>query len=179
MPWLASLVLAAGTVLAHAQGGSNPSAAGAAAAATIPALPPVKVLVPPVCLACVDWAEHVRQHGFVVTLQEVADIDAEKRRLKIPEDMQSRHTALVAGYFVEGHVPASDILSLLKEKPQALGIAVPGLPRGAPGREISQPFCETGCTILDSNPADREIKREMFNTYLVLPDGSTKIWERH
>lgn len=142
-------------------------------------LPPVKVLVPPVCLACVDWAEHLRQHGFVVTLQEVTDIDAEKRRLKIPDDMSSRHTALVAGYFVEGHVPASDILSLLKEKPAALGIAVPGLPRGAPGREVSQPFCETGCTILDSNPADREIKREMFNTYLILPDGSTKIWERH
>lgn len=152
----------------------------AAAAVRADALPPVKVYAPPVCLACVDWAQHLRDHGFAsVSVEEVPDIDAVKRRLKVPAAVESRHTAVVAGYFVEGHVPADDIKTLLKEKPKARGIAVPGLPRGAPGREMSQPFCETGCTILDSNPAEREVRRELFNTLLVLPDGSTKVWERH
>ena len=60
-----------------------------------------------------------------------------KRRLKVPKDVESVHTAVVAGYFVEGHAYAEDIRELLRDKPKARGIAVPGLPRGAPGREQS------------------------------------------
>jgi hypothetical protein len=143
-------------------------------------LPPVEVFVPGLCLACLDWADHLRQNGFSsVTVKEVADMAALKKRLKVPADLESVHTAVVAGYFVEGHVPAEDIKELLKEKPKARGIAVPGLPRGAPGREFSMPSCETGCTMLDAQTPEREIRREMFNTVLVGKDGKVSVWARH
>lgn len=149
--------------------------AGAAAAA-----PAVEVFVPHFCLACLDWADHLRQNGFAeVVVKEVADLPALKKKLGVPEDLESVHTALVGGYFVEGHVPAADIAELLREKPAALGIAVPGLPRGAPGRELSMPSCETGCTMLDLQGGEREIRREMFNTMVVYKDGRVKVWARH
>jgi len=56
---------------------------------------------------------------------------------------------------------------------------VPGLPRGAPGRELSNPTCETACTTLDNTSGERELRRELYETLLVLPDGSTKYWARH
>jgi hypothetical protein len=94
-------------------------------------------------------------------------------------DVESVHTAVVAGYFVEGHAYAEDIRELLRDKPKARGIAVPGLPRGAPGREQSNPTCETACTTLDNTTGERDIRRELFNTMLVKPDGTTSIWARH
>jgi len=142
-------------------------------------LPPVEVFVPKVCLSCIDWAEHLRQNGFKVTVKEAEDMEAVRRRFKVPADVESRMTARVAGYFVEGHVPAEDIKELLKEKPKARGIAVPGLPMGAPGREpTGADFnCERGCVIIDRENAPP--RREFFDTLLVLPDGSTKVWARH
>jgi len=86
---------------------------------------------------------------------------------------------VVAGYFVEGHAYAEDIHELLRDEPKARGIAVPGLPRGAPGRELSNPTCETACTMLDNTSGERDAKRDLFNTLLVKPDGSTSIWARH
>ncbi len=156
-----------------------------AALAALPAaaetLPPVELYVPKVCLACPEWAEHLRQNGFRVTVKEAEDIAAVKRRFKVPADAASRMTARVADYFVEGHVPAGDIKDLLKEKPRARGLAVPGLPMGAPGFEPTgaDANCERGCTILDPNSGERIPRREFFNTLLVLPDGKTKVWARH
>lgn len=144
-----------------------------------PALPPVEVFVPAPCLACIDWAEHLRNNGFRVSITESDDMAAVKKRLKVPADLESRHTSVVAGYFIEGHVPAEDILELLKEKPKARGLAVPGLPRGAPGLQISNPTCETACTMLDNDSGVRDVRREIFKTYLVLPNGQTKNWARH
>ena len=154
-----------------------------AALAALPAaaetLPPVEVFAPKVCLACIDWAEHLRQNGFKVTVKEVDDIDAVKRRFKVPAAAASRMTAKVAGYFVEGHVPAEDIKELLKEKPKARGLAVPGLPMGAPGNEPTGAdfSCERGCTIVERENAPP--RREFYDTLLVLPDGKTKVWARH
>ena len=142
-------------------------------------LPPVEIHGPRVCLACIDWADHLRQHGFTVTFKGTDDMAAVKRRLKVPAELESVHTALVGGYFIEGHVPAEDIKTLLKEKPRARGLAVPGLPRGAPGREKWAPYCETGCTILDNEGGEPMVRRELFNTYLVAPDGKTSVWARH
>lgn len=142
-------------------------------------LPPVEVFVPTPCLACIDWAEHLRNAGFVVKITPSDDLAALKRRLKVPTDLESRHTATVAGYFVEGHVPVEDILQLLKEQPPARGLAVPGLPRGAPGLELSNPTCETACTMLDNDSGVRDIRRELYDTLLVLPDGRSKTWARH
>ena len=144
-------------------------------------LPPVVLYAPSPCLACIDWADHLRQHGFMVTLEEKpqADMSRIKRWLNVPSQFESVHTARVAGYFVEGHVPAEDILLLLKEKPKARGLAVPGLPGGAPGRESYNPICDTACTILDNAGQAREVRREAFNTLLVGPDGRTSVYARH
>ncbi len=152
----------------------------AAWAAEDATLPTVELYLPNPCLACIDWAEHLMEQGFRVTLRETADMAAVKRRLRVPKAVESVHTAVVGGYFVEGHVPAEDIKLLLAERPRARGIAVPGLPMGAPGREAkpSSANCETGCTIRDDN-AEREPRREFFSTLLVMPDGKTKTFARH
>ncbi len=149
-------------------------------AADVP-LPLVEVFAPSPCLACIDWAEHLRQAGFEVRMVETlsASMPKLKRWLNVPSGLESVHTAKVAGYFIEGHVPAEDIMLLLKENPLARGLAVPGLPRGAPGREVSNPICETACTILDNGSQEKEIRREAYNTLLVGPDGKTSVFARH
>lgn len=145
------------------------------------ALPPVVVYAPSPCLACIDWADHLRQNGFDVRIEETlqANMPKLKRWLNVPAELESVHTAKVGNYFIEGHVPAEDIKLLLKEKPKARGLAVPGLPRGAPGREVSNPFCETACTILDNASQEREVRREAYNTLLVGPNGQTSVFARH
>jgi hypothetical protein len=136
--------------------------------------------VPKVCLACIEWAEHLRQHGFSVTLDDTQDMVAIKKRYRIGAELEARHTAVVAGYFIEGHVPAEDVKLFLKEKPKARGLAVPGGPRGAPGLDaLSGTGCETGCTMLEGDGAANRVRREMFNTLLVDHQGRTSIFARH
>lgn len=151
---------------------------------TLPALagelPPVTVYVPKVCLACLEWAEHLRQNGFSVTVDDTQDMAALKKRYRIGPDLEARHTAVVAGYFVEGHVPADDVKLLLQEKPKARGLAVPGAPRGAPGLDtLVGTGCETGCTMLEGDGAANRVRREFFNTLLVGRDGKTSVYARH
>jgi hypothetical protein len=143
--------------------------------------PRIEMFAPSPCLSCIDWADHLRKNGFEVTITETLAINMPrlKRWLNVPSELESVPTAKVAGYFIEGHVPAEDIHQLLKEKPRARGLAVPGLPRGSPGREISNPFCETACTILDNAGQEKDVRRERFDTLLVGPDGKTSIFARH
>lgn len=157
------------------------SATCGAPLAAAESLPPITVYAPSPCLACIDWADHLRQNGFEVSIEEVqlANMPRLKRWLNVPSELESVHTAKVGRYFVEGHVPAEDIKLLLKEQPLARGLAVPGLPRGAPGREISNPVCETACTILDNASSQREVRREAYSTLLVGPDGKTSVFARH
>jgi hypothetical protein len=91
----------------------------------------------PTCGCCSDWVGYVEQHGFTVTVEDVADLAAIKAEHKIPAAMQSCHTALVDGYVIEGHVPVKDIERLLAERPDVVGIAVPGMPIGSPGMEVA------------------------------------------
>ena len=65
-----------------------------------------------------------------------------KRMAGVPDDLASCHTARVGGYVLEGHVPADDVKRLLAERPQARGLAVPGMPQDAPGMDIvsGQPY---------------------------------------
>ena len=142
-------------------------------------LPPVVLYMPTVCLACIDWAEHLRQNGFTVKVTQTDDMEAIKRRLKVPKDLEAIPSAQVAGYFIEGHVPAEDIKLLLSEKPRALGLAVPGLPQGAPGREFSNPTCETACTMLDKEGVEPTVRREFFETFLVDSKGRPSRFARH
>lgn len=142
--------------------------------------PTVTLYTPKVCITCIDYAEHLRNNGFTVTINANEDMDAIKRKLKVPKYLESVPSATVGNYFVEGHVPAADIKELLREKPKALGIVVPGLPMGAPGREYSAPICDTGCTVLDTDTSvEDRVRRELYNTLLVKPDGDTSVFARH
>jgi len=105
-------------------------AAGAAGAAQ----PVVRVWKDPNCGCCKDWVSHLRAHGFRVEVLETGNTAA-RMRLGMPERFGSCHTAEVGGYVVEGHVPADEILRLLRAKPAALGLAVPGMPIGSPGMD--------------------------------------------
>lgn len=143
------------------------------------AWPPVTLYAPTVCLACIDYADHLRNAGFAVTFKATDDMAAVKRRLKVPKHLEAEPTATVGAYFVEGHVPADDIKELLLEKRKARGLAVPGLPLGAPGREFSSPTCDTACTVLDGDTGQGRVRRELYDTLLVKPDGDTAIYSRH
>ena len=93
----------------------------------------------PNCGCCTGWVEHLRETGFTVQAIDTAELDAVKTRLGVPRDLAACHTAQVAGYVVEGHVPAAALKRLLAEKPSAAGLAVPGMPVGSPGMEGGAP----------------------------------------
>lgn len=112
-----------------------PFAASAARAQT--ALPKITVNKDPNCGCCEGWVKHLRADGFSVDVIETADLVPIKIRLGVPEALQSCHTAEIGGYVIEGHVPAATIRRLLMEKPQAIGLAVPGMPASAPGMDVS------------------------------------------
>ena len=86
------------------------------------------------CACCDDWIAYVRKNGFEVKVNEGGNNEA-RRRLKLPGMYSSCHTGLINGYVVEGHVPVREIHRILKEKPNALGIAVPVMPEGSPGMD--------------------------------------------
>ena len=105
--------------------------------------PVVTVVKSPSCGCCNDWVAHLRRAGFQVRISDVADVTPTARRLGVPDDLRSCHTASVGGYAIEGHVPAADIRRLLGQRPAAAGLAVPGMPMGAPGMEhggMRQPY---------------------------------------
>jgi hypothetical protein len=93
----------------------------------------------PSCGCCGAWVAHLRQAGFAAKVIETRELDAVKQRLGVPSELAACHTAEVQGYVVEGHVPASAIRKLLAERPQAAGLAVPGMPVGSPGMEGGEP----------------------------------------
>jgi hypothetical protein len=87
------------------------------------------------CGCCQKWVDHVRSRGYQVTVSDVSDVAPMKRQLGVPSGASSCHTAVIGGYFIEGHVPAEDISRLLAEHPDIAGLAVPGMPIGSPGME--------------------------------------------
>ena len=123
---------------------------GTLAAAIVVAQKPtptvVEVFRSPTCGCCMKWVDHLRQAGFEVKVKDLEQdaLDKVKADHGVPATAQSCHTARVAGYTVEGHVPADAVQKLLKEKPAVAGIAVGGMPLGSPGMEVpggrKQPF---------------------------------------
>ncbi len=101
-------------------------------------LPKMTVWKSPWCGCCGHWVDHMRDAGFEVEVNDLEDLGAVKEMASVPADLQSCHTARVGGYTVEGHVPASDVIRLLEERPDAIGLAVPGMPSGSPGMENGQ-----------------------------------------
>ena len=122
-------------------------------------LPEIAAYRNPGCSCCELWAEHLRKAGFGVRMSDDADLTARRKKLGMPESVAGCHLAEIGPYVIDGHVPAQDILRLLDEKPDALGLAVPGMPMGAPGMEGG-----------DSEP---------FTVMLVAKDGSTREFSRH
>ncbi|MBX3628764.1 MAG: DUF411 domain-containing protein [Nitrosomonas sp.] len=94
----------------------------------------VEVYKSPTCGCCGKWVDHMKAHGFTVITKDVGNQEIRKK-VGMSESLGSCHTALVNGYVMEGHIPAPDIIRFLKEKPDALGLAVPDMPHGSPGME--------------------------------------------
>ena len=111
------------------------------------------------CGCCGKWAEHMTKAGFSVKTHEIDDVPATRKKLGMPEKLGSCHTAKIGHYLLEGHVPADDIKRLLKEKPKALGLAVPGMPAGSPGMDVP-----------NSPP---------YDTLLVHKDATTRVFAKH
>jgi hypothetical protein len=95
----------------------------------------IDVYKDPTCGCCGNWVAYLRANGFIVRVNEVRALDAFKAQTGVPPALASCHTALIDGYVIEGHVPAGDIYKLLRERPKAHGLAVPGMPGGAPGMD--------------------------------------------
>ena len=124
--------------------------------------PSIHVLKDPNCGCCSAWIEILEGDGFTVTTE--ASMGTMLMRYKsdngIPQEMVSCHTGQVEGYMIEGHVPAADIRRLLAERPNAVGLAVPGMPYGSPGM-------------------GPESEREAYDVFLILHDGSTEVYTRY
>ncbi|WP_121066520.1 DUF411 domain-containing protein [Chachezhania antarctica] len=114
------------------------------------------------CGCCLSWMQHLEQHDFQPTGEDMFGGSLVRFKLDhgVPQRMVSCHTALVDGYVIEGHVPAADIHRLLNERPDAVGLAVPGMPYGSPGM----------------GPQD---EREAYDVYLIRADGSTEVYTRY
>lgn len=153
---LVPALLLGGDVLA-----ARPAPAADAAPAAAVGAPLLTVHKHPSCGCCGVWIEHMRQAGFRVEARDTAQMSPVKAAAGVPEALASCHTAEVDGYFIEGHVPAADVARLLRERPAARGLAVPGMPLGSPGMEhpegIEQPY----------------------TVELVLEDGSTRPFNRY
>ena len=110
------------------------------------------------CGCCAAWAKHFEAAGFRTIVHEVDDVGEIRAAAGVPADLGGCHTAKVAGYVVEGHVPVAAVQRLLAERPAILGLAVPGMPLGSPGMEI------------EGEPA------EPFNVIAFAADGSRTVY---
>ena len=120
----------------------------------------VTVWKTPNCGCCKDWVKHLETNGFEVVTHDVKETASKRQALGLAEKYGSCHTATVNGYVLEGHVPARDIQRLLRDKPSAIGLAVPGMPVGSPGMEMG-----TGA--------------DAFDVVLVLKDGSSRVFQSY
>jgi hypothetical protein len=124
--------------------------------------PDIHVVKTPQCGCCTAWIEILTDKGFNVTTEDRSGslLTEFKIEIGIPKDMMSCHTAKVDGYFIEGHVPASDIKRLIAERPDALGLAVPEMPYGSPGM----------------GPED---EREAYDVYIISADGIAEVFQHY
>jgi hypothetical protein len=121
--------------------------------------PEVKVYKTKTCGCCGIWVEHLKANGFETVVTDVPGTAEYRKKYGVPDKLQSCHTAVVGGYTVEGHVPAADIQKLLKQRPKAKGLAVPGMPLGSPGME---------------GP-----RRDAYSVFLFQADGSASVFNRY
>ena len=120
----------------------------------------VTVWKTPNCGCCKEWVAHLRSNGFNVTTHDVKDTAPMRQKLGLAEKFGSCHTGLLGTYVLEGHVPAKEMRRLLREKPKALGLAVPGMPIGSPGMEMGN-------------------ARDAFDVLLILNDGNSSVYQSY
>ncbi len=123
------------------------------------AAPVINVYKSATCGCCEEWVKHLRAAGFMVDAHNVANPSDMREKMGVPDRLGSCHTAVVNGYAIEGHVPAAEIKRLLAAKPKAKGLAVPAMPLGSPGME---------------GP-----RKDPYDVLLVLPDGSTRVYQHY
>ena len=123
------------------------------------AAPRAMVYKSPTCGCCSKWIDHMEANGFEVAFKDVANVDPIKRMNGVPANFASCHTAIIGGYFIEGHVPAEDVKRLLDERPEVAGLAVPRMPIGSPGMEGPNP--------------------EPYQVLAVGKDGTIEVFARH
>ncbi|MSU89504.1 DUF411 domain-containing protein [Rhodobacteraceae bacterium 2CG4] len=126
------------------------------------AVPAIHVMKDPNCGCCAGWIEILEAEGFDVTTEAAVGAQLARYKLEngIPAELASCHTGKVEGYVIEGHVPVADIRRLLSERPEAVGLAVPGMPYGSPGM----------------GPEDQ---REAFDVLLVRAGGESEVFTRY
>lgn len=123
---------------------------------------PIEVWTGPSCGCCHNWVEHLQASGFEVISHDGGN-RAARARLGMPERYGSCHSAEVEGYAIEGHVPAREIRRLLEERPDALGLSVPAMPRGSPGMD---------------GPAFGGV-RDPYDVLLIGHDGTASVYESY
>ncbi|KEI70943.1 DUF411 domain-containing protein [Endozoicomonas elysicola] len=114
----------------------------------------------PTCGCCSEWIKHMEDNGFQVMAHDVQDMGKYKQKANLPYGTGSCHTSFVGGYAIEGHVPASDVVRLLTEKPDFRGITVPGMPMGSPGMEYGD-------------------QKDAYQTIAYKKDGSMSVFASH
>ena len=145
---------------AQATASAQPVAPTAPATAEA-SLPLLVVHKSPSCGCCGLWVEHMQQAGFPVEVRDTNELSPIKERLGVPYGKGSCHTAEVAGYVIEGHVPADDVKRLLAQRPDAKGLVLPGMPLGSPGMETP------------------DGRMDSYTVELVANDGTTSAFARH
>lgn len=120
----------------------------------------IDVAKTPWCGCCTAWIEKMREAGFTLKARDVDDTTPIATDAGVPANLRSCHTAKVGGYVIEGHVPAEDIRRLLKERPDAVGLSVPGMPVGSPGMEMGD-------------------RVDRYQTVLIMADGKHRVWATH
>ena len=122
----------------------------------------IHVVKNPQCGCCTAWIKILTDKGFNVTTEDRSGSLLTEFKIEngIPKNMMSCHTAKVDGYFIEGHVPASDIRRLIADRSDALGLAVPAMPYGSPGM----------------GPED---EREAYDVYIISADGTAEVFQHY
>ena len=122
----------------------------------------IHVVKNPQCGCCNAWIKILETEGFGVTTEDSSSSLLTEFKIEggIPKDMMSCHTAKIGGYFIEGHVPASDIRRLIEERPDALGLAVPAMPYGSPGM----------------GPEDQ---REAYDVFIIMANGTAEVFQHY
>jgi hypothetical protein len=129
---------------------------------TFAANPTIEVWKSTSCECCGNWVKHIEADGFDVKVNaaDTSLLDRVRKAAGIPDKLAACHTAMIDGYFIEGHIPGTDIKRLIDQEPDAIGLTVPGMPMGSPGMEQGTKF-------------------DKYNVLLIKKDGTTEVFASH